>query len=175
MHRPDRVKPIQLTVADLRVGVPVEYLGKEPDCEGVWTEALTSRGIALFPGHPGRILPSVPQHVQVSWVGLEEEAASHLVGFDSDTVAPEGIYRGLGVLSEREFARREKIMTDALNSGVPLSGWVPGGLARPTGSAWPGAHAGRVSGRSHRAGRPIRWQLSRLAVTYVAAAQRPRP
>jgi hypothetical protein len=127
------VKPTQLTVADLRVGLPVEYLGQEPDREGVWTEALTSRGVALFPGHPGRILPSVPQHVQVSWVGLEEEAASHLVGFGSDTVAPEGIYTGLGVLSEREFARREKIMTDALKSGEHLAGWVPGWIRETDG------------------------------------------
>lgn len=77
-----------VTVGELRDGLPVEFLGEEPDAVGVISEALTSRAVALYPGHSGRVWRTQPQHVQVSWVGLEEEPASYAYGFDADSFCP---------------------------------------------------------------------------------------
>lgn len=42
--------------------------------------------MALYPGHPGRVWRTPIQHVQVIWVGLEEEPASYAVGFTVDDI-----------------------------------------------------------------------------------------
>ena len=44
-----------VTVADLAPGLAVEYLGDAPDRGDVLDEHLTAIGMALFPGHPGKI------------------------------------------------------------------------------------------------------------------------
>jgi len=77
-----------VTVGELRDGLPVEFLGEEPDAVGVLSQALTSRAVALYPGHPGRVWRPNPQHVQVSWVGLEEEPASYAYGLTPTAFCP---------------------------------------------------------------------------------------
>jgi hypothetical protein len=72
--------PSYVSVEDLRVGLPVEYLGDaNPDV--VLSEPLRAVGLVLYCGHPGRVWSTTPQHVQVSWVGLEDEPATYAVGF----------------------------------------------------------------------------------------------
>jgi hypothetical protein len=46
--------PSYVKVTDLRVGLPVEYLGK-PDPVPVLDEKLQAIGMVLYSGHPGRI------------------------------------------------------------------------------------------------------------------------
>jgi hypothetical protein len=112
------------TVADLRVGLLVEYLGIERETWAVLSEELTSHGVALFPGHPGQISSTVVQHVQVCWVGLEDEPESFAVGFGTSLAA--GLrYPGLGHLAEADFLRREQVLKGMLASGRDLSNWVP--------------------------------------------------
>ena len=53
-------------VTDLRVGLPVEYLG-ESNPVPVLDEKLQAIGLALYSGHPGRIWSTTIQHVQVTW------------------------------------------------------------------------------------------------------------
>ncbi len=117
--------PSHVTVADLRVDLLVEFLGDEVDARGVLSEELTSIAMALYPGHPGRIWCPDVQHVQVSWVGLEEEPASYAVGFSSDSLADDGTYSGLGLLAEVEFRRRQKAITDILSTGRDQCDWIP--------------------------------------------------
>jgi hypothetical protein len=119
------VTPSYVTVADLRADLLVEYLGHEAEARGVLSEDLTSRAMAMYPGHPGRIWRPEVHHVQVSWVGLEEEPASYAVGFSSDSVQDDGTYPGLGLLTEAEFDRRKKAITAILDSGRDLADWVP--------------------------------------------------
>lgn len=117
--------PRYVTVADLRSELLVEYLGDEPDAIGVISEELTSRAMPLYPGHPGQIWRPDPQHVQVSWVGLEDEPASYAVGFSCDSLAPDGRFPGLGHLADAEFTQRATAITDILATGRDLSSWVP--------------------------------------------------
>lgn len=110
-------------MVDLRVGLPVEYLG-ETDPNVVLDEALRATGLVLYAGHPGRIWSTTVQHVQVTWVGLENEPASYAVGFsipDSD----EPYYAGLGLLTETEYERRARALSGSLARGGRLSGSVP--------------------------------------------------
>jgi hypothetical protein len=115
--------PSHVKIADLRVGLPVEYLG-ESDPIVVLNEKLRAVGLVLYSGHPGRIWSTLLQHVQVTWVGLEDEPATYALGF---SVPDEGAtyYRILGLLSEDEFRRRERALRDSLASGGNLSSWVP--------------------------------------------------
>jgi hypothetical protein len=122
------VAPRYVTLKDLREGLLVEYLGDAAEVRGVISEELTSRAMALFPGHPGRIWCPMWQHVQVSWVGLEQEPASYAVGFSTSRAA-DGRFPGLGHLGEAEFVQRERALADILASGRNLSGWVPPWLA----------------------------------------------
>jgi hypothetical protein len=124
-----------VTVGELRDGLPVEFLGEEPDAVGVISEALTSRAVALHPGHPGRVWRTQPQHVQVSWVGLEEEAASYAYGFDADSLLPSGRVIGLGHLAEADFAQRETVMAEVLADEGDLTGWLPPWPGLPNASA----------------------------------------
>ena len=110
-------------VTDLHIGLPVEYLGK-PDPDVVLDEELQAIGMALYSGHPGRIWSTTTQHVQVTWVGLEDEPATYAVGFsvpDDD----ETYYPALGLLAEDEFSRRARVLQDRLASRKNLPGWVP--------------------------------------------------
>jgi hypothetical protein len=115
--------PSYVKVTDLQVGLPVEYLG-ESDPNVVLDEKLQAIGMVLYSGHPGRVWSTLTQHVQVTWVGLEDEPATYAVGFsvpDDD----ETYYRALGFLTQDEFSRRERALQDRLASGKNLSGWVP--------------------------------------------------
>ena len=64
--------PSYVKVTDLRVGLPVEYLGKSNPIP-VLDEKLLAIGMVLYSGHPGRIWSTVVQHVQVTWASLEDE------------------------------------------------------------------------------------------------------
>ena len=100
--------PSYVKVTDLRVGLPVEYLGKS-DPVPVLDEKLQAIGMVLYSGHPGRIWSTLVQHVQVTWASLEDEPATYAVGFsvpDDD----ETHYPGLGLLTEDEFSRRERAL-----------------------------------------------------------------
>jgi hypothetical protein len=110
-------------VKDLRVGLPVEYLGK-PDPDVVLSDRLRAIGLVLYCGHPGRVWSTTLQHVQATWVGLEDEPATYAVGF-SLPGEEESFYTVLGLLAEEEFTRRERAIRDSLASGRNLSGWVP--------------------------------------------------
>ena len=115
--------PSYVRVTDLRVGLPVEYLGKS-DPIPVLDEKLQAIGMVLYSGHPGRIWSTIVQHVQVTWASLEDEPATYAVGF---SVPDDGEthYLGLGLLTEDEFSRRERALQDRLAGGESLSGWVP--------------------------------------------------
>jgi hypothetical protein len=115
--------PSYVKITDLRVGLPVEYLG-ESDPGVILGEKLRAAGLALYSGHPGRVWSTTIQHVQATWVGLEDEPATYAVGF---SVPDEGetYYRGLGLLTEDEFGRRERALRDRLATGGNLSGWIP--------------------------------------------------
>jgi hypothetical protein len=115
--------PSYVKVTDLHVGLPVEYLG-ESDPNVVLDEELQAIGLALYSGHPGRVWSTTIQHVQVTWVGLEDEPATYAVGFsvpDDD----ETYYPALGLLAEDEFSRRERVLQDRLASRKNLPGWIP--------------------------------------------------
>jgi hypothetical protein len=124
-----------VTVGELRDDLPVEFLGEEADAVGVISQALASRAVALYPGHPGRVWRTQPQHVQVTWVGLEEEPASYAYGFDADSLLPSGRVIGLGHLAEVDFAQRETVMADVLAGGGNLTGWLPPWRGLPDASA----------------------------------------
>jgi hypothetical protein len=115
--------PSYVKVTDLRVGLPVEYLGKS-DPVPVLDEKLQAIGMVLYSGHPGRIWSTLVQHVQVTWASLEDEPATYAVGFSVPN-DDETHYPGLGLLTEDEFSRRERALQDRLASGENLSGWVP--------------------------------------------------
>jgi hypothetical protein len=115
--------PRYVEVTGLRVGLPVEYLG-ESDPNVVLDEKLRAIGVVLYAGHPGRIWSTTMQHVQVTWVGLEEEPASYATGFSVPDEDP-SFYPALGLLSEDEYARREHALRESLASERNLSGWVP--------------------------------------------------
>ena len=69
-----------VTISDLGVGLPVEYRG-DANPNVVLSEPLRTAGVVLFSGHPGRVWSTTVQHVQVTWVGLEDEPATYAVGF----------------------------------------------------------------------------------------------
>ncbi|MEU7907479.1 hypothetical protein [Actinoplanes sp. NPDC049118] len=92
--------PEVLTVRRLAMGLFVEYLGETntdhlmvgiddppPVCDRQWY------------GHPGVIWEPAMQHVQVTWVGLEETVASFGVGYSCDS---RHFYGALGVISAAE-------------------------------------------------------------------------
>jgi hypothetical protein len=110
-------------IADLRVGLPVEFLG-EPDPNVVLSDHLRAVGLILFCGHPGRVWSTTLQHVQVNWVGLEDEPASYAVGFSLPS-EEDDFYPVLGLLTEEEFARRQHAIRDSLAGGRNLSGSPP--------------------------------------------------
>jgi hypothetical protein len=115
--------PSYVKVTDLRVGLPVEHLGK-PDPIPVLDGTLRAIGMVLYPGHPGRVWSTLTQHVQVTWAGLEDEPATYALGF-SLPGDDETCYPSLGLLTEDEFTRRERALHDRLATRTNLSGWVP--------------------------------------------------
>jgi len=112
-----------VTTDDLRVGLAVEYLGQN-NSEVVLGEEHQAAGLILYSGHPGRIWDTTMQHVQATWVGLEDEPATYAVGF-SVSREQDKFYPGLGLIREDEFARREQCLREALRSGRRLSGTIP--------------------------------------------------
>jgi hypothetical protein len=118
-----RMVSSQVNFANLRAGLPVEYLGDD-NPEVVLSDHLRAVGLVLYQGHPGRVWSTLHQHVQVTWVGLEDEPATYAVGFsvpdEEDT-----FYPSLGLLTEDEFELRERALQDSLNSGKRLSGSAP--------------------------------------------------
>lgn len=95
-----------LDISRLAFGLFVEYLGPTesgPDVTLVGAGSAEPRCDRLWHRHPGVISEPVPQHVLVSWVGLEEAVASFAVGFGCDE---RGSYAGLGVLSAEEYETR---------------------------------------------------------------------
>jgi hypothetical protein len=117
-----RMASSQVNFSNLRVGLPVEYLGGD-NPEVVLSDQLRAVGLVLYQGHPGRVWSTLHQHVQVTWVGLEDEPATYAVGFsvpdEEDT-----FYPGLGLLTEDEFGLRERALQDSLKSGKHLAGSV---------------------------------------------------
>src|ERR1017187_6626509 len=63
--------------------------------------------MVLYSGQPGRVRDITVQHVQVTWVGLEDEPASYAVGFSVNS--PNDLtYGALGLLTVEEFECRER-------------------------------------------------------------------
>lgn len=121
-----------MKVSDLRIGLPVEYLG-DADPEVVRSHSLRAIGMALFPNHPGRVWSTTPQHVQVTWAGLEDEPATYATGFGVPAAGCD-FYPALGLLTEEEFAARERAIRASIATGKPLSGSAPpwrAALGRP--------------------------------------------
>jgi hypothetical protein len=115
------MKPVN--VSELRVDLAVVYLGEQQD-QGVIDPALRAIGMALYPGHPGRVWRTPIQHVQVIWVGVEEEPASYAVGFTVDDITDVTV-PGLGLLSEDEYERRSSVIREAMANGPSMFGWKP--------------------------------------------------
>ena len=111
-------------VADIRVGLLVEHLGGR-ETDDVFDTRLRTIGMALYPGHPGRVASADIRHVLVDWVGLEEEPASFIVGYDSSRLDPDSTYPGLGLLAVEAFERRRATIAEVLRSGRDLSRWIP--------------------------------------------------
>lgn len=80
--------PRALKEHEARVGLRVLHAG-ERRTDGVMTPELRELGRGLEPGHPGVISRLLPGHLQVAWLGLEEEPESWGVGYDH---VGEGIY-----------------------------------------------------------------------------------
>ncbi|WP_157437235.1 hypothetical protein [Actinoplanes subtropicus] len=104
-------EPDVLDISRLSAGLFVEYLGPTEsglDVTMVHAGDAEPRCDRMWHGHPGVISEPVPQHVLVTWVGLEEAVASFAVGFSCDD---HGAYCGLGVLSAQDYeARRTRIL-----------------------------------------------------------------
>jgi hypothetical protein len=100
-----------LNISRLSAGLFVEYLGPTeggPDVTMVGAGYAVPLCDRLWHGHPGVVSEPVPQHVLVTWVGLEEAVVSFAVGFSCDD---EGSYGGLGVLSAQEYeTRRSRVL-----------------------------------------------------------------
>ena len=93
-----------LTLERLTPGLFVEYLDvTTTDFLVVGLGCPAPLGDRLWHGHPGRIHDPAPQHVQVTWAGLEDTVASFAVGFSCDD---RGRYAGLGIISAAEYATR---------------------------------------------------------------------
>jgi hypothetical protein len=103
--------PDILNVSRLSAGLYVEFLGPTEDGPGVTMVGVGDRVPQcdrLWYGHPGVIREPVPQHVQVTWVGLEDATASTMDGFSCDD---RGCYPGLGILCAEEYeTRRSRIL-----------------------------------------------------------------
>jgi hypothetical protein len=97
--------PDVLSIDRLSKGLFVEYLGETttddlvvgmgdppPVCDRLWH------------GHPGVIWEPVPQHVQVTWVGLEDTVQSFGTGHSCND---HGLY-GLGVITASDYEKRRR-------------------------------------------------------------------
>lgn len=82
-------------------GARVMWLGA-PKSTGIEDPERIEKGLVLVTGHPGTISDTrTPHHMQISWVGLEDEAESWGVGH-----APvNGLYSNIKVISERDFQK----------------------------------------------------------------------
>src|ERR1035437_5875319 len=141
-----------VTFTNLRVGLPVEYLGDDEPVV-VLSDHLKAIGLVLYSGHPGRVWSTLHQHVQVTWAGLEDEPATYALGFsvpgEEDT-----FYPALGLLTEEEFGARSRTASRA-GSSCP-DGFRPGGrVADRSGSS-------RAGTQCRRSSRPGRLPVARL-------------
>jgi hypothetical protein len=97
--------PDLLSIDRLSKGLLVEYLGETttddlmvgigyppPVCDRLWY------------GHPGVIWEPTPQHVQVTWAGLEDTVQSFGMGHCCDD---RGQY-GLGVITAADYEQRRR-------------------------------------------------------------------
>ncbi|MCO8274000.1 hypothetical protein M1L60_25705 [Actinoplanes sp. TRM 88003] len=100
-----------LDVSRLSAGLFVEYLGltkSGPDVTMVGAGDPPPLCDRLWRGHPGVISEPIPQHVLVTWAGLEETVSSFLIGFSCDDL---GLFHGLGVISAEEYeTRRARVL-----------------------------------------------------------------
>lgn len=71
-------------------------------------------GLRLFTGHPGTVWRTDPQHVQVRWVGLDNEPATYALGFSMNEETQ--LVPGLGLLSVATFRSREQALMSALKA-----------------------------------------------------------
>ncbi|WP_213013138.1 hypothetical protein [Paractinoplanes toevensis] len=104
-------EPDFLDISQLSAGLFVEYLGPTesgPDVTLVHAGDAEPRCDRLWRGHPGVISEPMPQHVLVTWVGLEDAVVSFAVGFSCDD---QGSCPGLGVISAHDYeTRRTRIL-----------------------------------------------------------------
>ncbi|WP_430790581.1 hypothetical protein [Actinoplanes sp. G11-F43] len=97
--------PDVLSIGRLSKGLFVEYLGETttddlmvgmgdppPICDRLWS------------GHPGVIWEPAPQHVQVTWVGLEDTVQSFGFGYSCND---DGLY-SLGVITASDYEERRR-------------------------------------------------------------------
>lgn len=97
--------PDVLSIGRLSKGLFVEYLGETttddlmvgmgdppPSCDRLWHR------------HPGVIWEPAPQHVQVTWVGLEDTVQSFGVGYSSNDY---GLY-GLGIITASDYEEQRR-------------------------------------------------------------------
>ncbi|MET3429770.1 hypothetical protein BJ973_008982 [Actinoplanes tereljensis] len=111
-------EPDVLGISRLAAGLFVEHLGPTesgPDVTMVGIGYAEPHCDRLWRGHPGVISEPMPQHVLVTWVGLEEAVVSFAIGFGCDD---HGYYPGLGVISGREYETRRTRILD----GKPPTG-----------------------------------------------------
>ena len=88
--------------SELRVGLPVAYLGGEHEVLDWGQQPAVG---VLRRGHPGRVWELHDgHHVLVHWVGLEDTDESQVVGFSTDESGE--VYRGLAAITEDDYARR---------------------------------------------------------------------
>ncbi len=103
-------EPDVLTLEKLSTGLFVEYLDStttDPDLLIVGLGHPAPLCDRLWHGRPGTIHEPAPQHVQVTWVGLEDTVASFALGFSCND---QGRY-GLGIISATDYAtRRHRVL-----------------------------------------------------------------
>jgi hypothetical protein len=97
--------PDVLSIGRLSKGLFVEYLGETTSDDLVVgmgdPPPLCDR---LWHGHPGVIWEPAPQHVQVTWVGLEDTVQSFGTGHSCNDF---GLY-GLGVITASDYEERRR-------------------------------------------------------------------
>ncbi len=112
--------------------MPVAYIGAQED-RVILDDALCSRHVRLYHGHPGRIWSTNVHHVRVNWFGLEDEPASFALGFSATDHEPR-VFGSLAEISEDEYRTRSESLADVLSTGRDLSGWVPSWITESSSS-----------------------------------------
>ena len=90
-----------LGVGEVRRGLKVVWLGPEAGDDILSPDKVEGGGV-LVHHHPGVLTSVQPlSHLQVDWLGLEDEPVSFAVGFSPDEA---GTYPALGVVSDERWA-----------------------------------------------------------------------